>query len=64
MGVIAVVGILIATLYHPIWASSIFTSIDFAFSAVLFSMLLFWKLATLGTIVLSGAIGGFLLSLI
>ncbi|KOO51442.1 hypothetical protein AMD00_02905 [Viridibacillus arvi] len=29
----AVVGILIAALYHPIWTSSILTPIDFAFAA-------------------------------
>ncbi|WP_209124711.1 chromate transporter [Alkalihalobacillus sp. BA299] len=58
----AVVGILIAALYHPIWTSSILTAIDFAFAAVLFSMLVYWKLPP-WVIVLTGAIGGFLLSL-
>ncbi|WP_142247852.1 chromate transporter [Alkalihalobacterium alkalinitrilicum] len=57
----AVVGILIAALYHPIWTNSILTAIDFAFAAVLFSMLVFWKLPP-WVIVLTGAIGGFLLS--
>ncbi|OLO39121.1 ChrA protein [Alkalihalophilus pseudofirmus] len=59
----AVVGILIAALYHPIWTNSILTAIDFAFAAVLFSMLMFWKLPP-WVIVLTGAIGGFLLSLL
>ncbi|GAE24666.1 chromate transport protein ChrA [Halalkalibacter wakoensis JCM 9140] len=40
----AVVGILIAALYHPIWTSSILSAKDFAFAAILFSMLVFWKL--------------------
>ncbi|MCT8137078.1 chromate transporter [Anaerobacillus sp. CMMVII] len=64
MGVNAgVVGILIAALYHPIWTSSILSTVDFVFAAFLFSMLVFWKLPP-WVIVLTGAIGGFLLSLI
>lgn len=59
----AVVGILIAALYHPIWTNSILSRLDFAFAAVLFSMLVFWKLPP-WVIVLTGAIGGFLLSFI
>ncbi|WP_096202358.1 chromate transporter [Bacillus sp. FJAT-45350] len=59
----AVVGILIAALYQPIWTSSILTTIDFVFGAILFSMLVFWKLPP-WVIVLTGAIGGLLLSFI
>ncbi|OEH84189.1 ChrA protein [Desulfuribacillus stibiiarsenatis] len=59
----AVVGILIAALYHPIWTSSILSAIDFAFAALLFSLLVFWKLPP-WVIVIIGAIGGFLLSFI
>lgn len=40
----AVVGILIAAFYTPIWTSSIHAPEDFAFAAVLFSMLAYWKL--------------------
>lgn len=58
----AVVGILIAAFYNPIWTSSILTSVDFALAAVLFSMLVYWKLPP-WVIVLAGAIGGTLLSL-
>lgn len=57
----AVVGILIAAFYNPIWTSSIFTSIDFAFAAVLFSMLVYWKLPP-WVIVIAGIIGGWLLT--
>ncbi|MGG1658618.1 chromate efflux transporter [Brevibacillus sp. NRS-1366] len=39
----AVVGILLAALYDPIWTSSIFTAADFALAAILFTMLEFWK---------------------
>jgi len=58
----AVVGILIAAFYHPIWTSSIFAPIDFAFAAILFSMLVFWKLPS-WVIVLIGAVGGALIKL-
>ncbi len=57
----AVVGILIAAFYHPIFTSSIFTPIDFAFAAVLFSMLVYWKLPP-WIIVVTGAIGGTLMT--
>ncbi len=57
----AVVGILIAAFYQPIWTSSIMTPIDFAFAAILFSMLVFWKLAP-WIIVVAGAVGGWLLA--
>jgi chromate transporter len=59
----AVVGILIAAFYQPIWTSSILEPIDFAFAAILFSMLVYWKLPP-WTIVVTGAIGGWLLSFI
>ncbi|MBU8769905.1 chromate transporter [Cytobacillus oceanisediminis] len=56
----AVVGILIAAFYHPIWTSSILEPADFAFAAVLFSMLVYWKLPP-WIIVVTGAIGGTIL---
>lgn len=59
----AVVGILISAFYQPIWTSSIFQPIDFALAAVLFSMLVFWKLPP-WVIVLAGAVGGLLISYI
>ncbi|MBS4218670.1 chromate transporter [Bacillus sp. FJAT-49711] len=59
----AVVGILIAAFYQPIWTSSIFKPIDFAFAAVLFSMVVYWKLPP-WIIVVTGAIGGALLTLL
>src|SRR5699024_6214019 len=58
----AVVGVLIAAFYNPIWTSSILAPIDFAFAAILFSMLVFWKLPS-WIIVLTGAIGGSLMTL-
>ena len=59
----AVVGILIAAFYQPIWTSSILEPIDFAFAAILFSMLVYWKLPP-WIIVVTGAIGGWLLAFI
>ncbi|KON87656.1 ChrA protein [Sporosarcina globispora] len=56
----AVVGILIAAFYHPIWTSSILEPMDFAFAAVLFSLLVYWKLPP-WIIVVTGAIGGIIL---
>ena len=57
----AVVGILISAFYHPIWTTTILKPIDFAFAAVLFSMLVYWKLPP-WVIVITGAIGGLLMS--
>lgn len=59
----AVVGILLSALYNPIWTSSIHTPIDFALAAILFSMLVYWKLPP-WIIVLTGAVGGLLISYI
>lgn len=59
----AVVGILISAFYNPIWTSSILAPIDFTFAAILFSMLVYWKLPP-WIVVLTGAIGGVLITLI
>lgn len=53
----AVVGILIASFYHPIWTSSILAPKDFAFASVLFSMIVYWKVPP-WVVVLVGAVGG------
>ncbi|WJY28090.1 chromate efflux transporter [Sporosarcina trichiuri] len=57
----AVVGILLAALYHPIWTSSVEAPEDFALAAVLFSLLVFWKWPPWIVVVL-GAAGGVLLA--
>ncbi|WP_017729281.1 chromate transporter [Halalkalibacterium ligniniphilum] len=59
----AVVGILISAFYHPIWTSAILAPIDFAFAALLFSMLVYWKLPP-WVIVVLGVAGGSLLALL
>lgn len=57
----SVVGILISALYTPIWTSSIMEPAHFALAAILFTMLVFGKLPP-WVIVVSGAVGGMLLS--
>ena len=59
----AVVGILISAFYQPIWLRAIGSTIDFALAALLFFMLAYWKLPP-WTVVVAGAIGGQLLSLL
>jgi chromate transporter len=59
----AVVGILISAFYQPIWTSSILAPIDFAFAAILFSMLVYWKLPP-WLIVVTGAIGGSIMTVL
>lgn len=56
----AVIGILIAALYTPIWTSSILEAKDFALAVVLFSMLAYWKLPP-WIVVVTGAIAGLVL---
>ncbi|RKJ26050.1 chromate efflux transporter, partial [Butyricicoccus sp. 1XD8-22] len=41
----AVVGILIAAFYDPIFSTTILSAVDFVFAAILFSMLQYWKLS-------------------
>lgn len=53
----AVVGILLAALYNPLWTSAILAPADFALAAILFVMLAFWRLPP-WVIVVAGALGG------
>lgn len=55
----AVVGILLAALYDPLWKTTIMAPIDFVFAAILFVLLVFWKLPS-WVVVLAGAAGGLL----
>ena len=56
----AVVGILIAAFYTPIWTGTILAPLDFALAAILFGLLVHWKVPP-WVAVLAGAFGGFLL---
>jgi len=53
----AVVGILLAALYQPLWTTAIQQPMDFAFLAILFLLLVFWKLPP-WIVVIAGALGG------
>ncbi|AIQ29512.1 MULTISPECIES: chromate transporter [unclassified Paenibacillus] len=56
----AVVGLLLAALYDPLWTSAIVEPMDFALAAILFIMLVFWKLPP-WVVVVAGSAGGMLL---
>lgn len=56
----AVVGILLAALYDPLWTTAILEPMDFALAVILFIMLVFWKLPP-WVVVVAGAAGGMLL---
>jgi chromate transporter len=59
----AVVGILLAALYSPVWTSAIVNPADFALGLVAFLLLAVWKMRP-WIIVLGGAIAGEALSLL
>lgn len=59
----AVVGLLLAALYNPVWTSSVRGPGDFVLALILFVLLIFWKLPAVWA-VLAGAAGGTLLSFI
>ena len=58
----AVVGLLLAALYHPVWTSAIRTPADFALGLGAFALLVFWKVPPWLVVVLS-ALGGRALAL-
>lgn len=57
----AVVGIFFSVFYYPIWTSAILQHVDFA--AILFSMLVYWKLPP-WIIVVVGAVRGTIISIL
>ena len=59
----AVVGILLAALYSPIWTGSVFSAEDFGLVMVLFGLLTIWKLPPWSVVVIAAA-GGYVLELI
>ncbi|GFM58332.1 chromate transporter [Pseudomonas cichorii] len=54
----AVVGLLLAALYQPVWTSAILTPQDFALALVALIALMFWKLPPWLVVVASGVAGG------
>jgi len=58
----AVVGLLLAALYQPVWTSAILSSQDFGLALVALVALVFWKLPP-WLVVMAAAAGGWLLTL-
>ena len=53
----AVVGLLLAALYNPVWTSAIYSPADFGLGLIAFALLMFWKFPPWLVVVLT-AIGG------
>jgi chromate transporter len=53
----AVVGILVAALYQPIWTSAISTPLDFALGLLAFGLLMFWKVPAWIVVLLAACVG-------
>lgn len=58
----AVVGLLLAALYHPVWTSAIFKPEDFGLALIASTALMFWK-APPWLVVVAGSIAGWAVSL-
>lgn len=58
----AVVGILLAALYNPLWTNAIIDAKSFAVAAALFVGMTFWKLPAWGVVIL-GTLGGIIIGL-
>ncbi|MNG87435.1 Chromate transporter [compost metagenome] len=59
----AVVGLLLAALYQPVWTSAILQPLDFGLALLALVALLFWKLPP-WLVVIACGLGGQLLSLL
>jgi chromate transporter len=53
----AVVGLLLAALYRPVWTSGILSAADFALALAAFTLLVFWKLPAWLVVLLTAAAG-------
>lgn len=53
----AVVGLLLAALYDPVWTSAIHTTVDFALGLAAFGLLVLWKLPPWAVVVVTGVAG-------
>lgn len=58
----AVVGILLAAWYDPLWTTAILAPLDFALAIILLVMLVFWKLPP-WLVVVAGAAGGMMIGI-
>jgi len=59
----AVVGLLLAALYQPVWTSAIFRPEDFGLALLAFVALMFWKLPP-WLVVLATGLSGWLISIV
>ncbi|WP_175720595.1 chromate efflux transporter [Burkholderia anthina] len=53
----AVVGLLVAALYHPVWSDTIVAPRDFAAALVAFVALVFWRVPPWAVVIASAALG-------
>ncbi|HEY6285389.1 MAG TPA: chromate efflux transporter [Ktedonobacteraceae bacterium] len=56
----AVVGLLLAALYQPVWISTIKNAYDFLFALAAFGLLVIWKLPPWAIVILAALVGGLL----
>ena len=56
----AVVGLLLAALYQPVWTSTIKNAYDFLFALAAFGLLVIWKLPPWMVVLLAALVGGLL----
>ncbi|KPG75414.1 MULTISPECIES: chromate efflux transporter [Pseudomonas] len=56
----AVVGLLLAALYRPVWTSAIFSGYDFALAVLALVALMVWKLPPWLVVISCGVVGGLL----
>lgn len=54
----AVVGLLLAALYHPVWTSAILSAADFVLAAAAFLLLAFWRVPPWAVVVLCAGAAG------
>ncbi len=57
----AVVGLLLAALYHPVWTSAIFSARDFCLALAAFILLTFWKIPSWAVVIFCALLGRVLL---
>lgn len=54
----AVVGLLLAAFYNPVWTSALFSPKDFALAIACFLLLIFWKVPSWGVVLFGALVGG------
>ena len=55
----AVVGLLLAAFYHPVWTSGIVSTADFVLAALAFLLLVFWKTPPWLVVIMCAVLAGF-----